>query len=62
MLAVSTATVMGMPDGAPLGACSNNLTPVHGNPANMAVGGNPFYVNTDDIGDYYVPEEIYSSE
>ena len=62
MLAVSTAAVMGFPNGASIDACDNGLMPNHPSPPNMAVGDSPFYVNTSNIGDYYIPEETYTSE
>ena len=62
VLAVSTATVLGFPTGAPVDAC-NGLMPNHPSPPNMAVGDSPFYVNTSDIiGGYYMPGELYRSE
>ena len=62
MLALSTAAVMGLPTGAPMQACDNNLMPNHPSPDNMAPDEFPFYVNTSDIGGYYVPEDTYTSE
>lgn len=62
VLTVSTATVLGLPNGAPVMACNNGLVPDHGNPQNMASGDSPFYVNISDLGDYYIPEETYTSE
>ena len=62
VLAVSAVTVLGLPDGAPMVACTNGLIPGHTSAPNVATGDVPFYVNTSDIGDYYMPEEAYTSE
>ena len=62
MLAVSTAAVMGFPGGASSDACNNGLLPNHPSPPNMAPDDFPFFVNTSDIGGYYMPGETYTSE
>ena len=63
VLAVSAVTVLGLPDGAPEMACTNGLIPAHTNSTNTANGTRvPFYVNTSNIGDYYIPGRTYRSE
>ena len=62
VLAVSAVTVLGLPDGAPMAACSNGLMPAHTNSINTANGSVPFYVNTSYIGGYYTPGRTYTSE
>jgi len=61
MLIASTVTVLGLPGGAPEGACMT-FTPGHTNPPNMATGEVPFYVNISEITDYYEPDETYTSK
>lgn len=62
MLALSTTAVLGLPTGAPAGACDNGLMPNHPSPPNTAMGDVPFNVITRDIGSYYVPDESYESK
>ena len=61
LLAASVVAVLGLPGGAPEGAC-NTFTPGHNNPTNQADGDVPFYVNTSAIGDSYTPDYTYTSK
>ena len=65
LLAVTATTVLGRPDGAPIGACPNiypvGHTPPPNNTANMSAL--PYTVNTDSLANgNYTPGQPHSSK
>ena len=60
---MSVPAILGFPEGAPIDACTNGLIPAgHTNPVNKATGDVPFNVNITEIGNSYIPGQMYSSE
>ena len=62
MLVVTSATVLGMPNGAPDGACPNIYPVGHAAVNNMANDTFPYYVNISSLSNGYVPGRNYASK
>ena len=62
MLVVTSATVLGLPTGAPDGACADIYPVGHAAMPNMANDTLPYYVNISSLSNGYVPGRNYASK
>ena len=62
VLTLSRTTVLGLPGGAPEGACASLVPVGHANPANQATGDVPFNIDISATGGCYAPGDMYQSK